>query len=43
MIGFRRGINLIFSLIIEGGNMVFSPLSLRKRILIGKKQEVLYT
>jgi hypothetical protein len=26
MIGFQRGINLIFSLFIEGGNKVFSPL-----------------
>ncbi len=26
MIGFQRGINLIFSLFIEGDNMVFSPL-----------------
>jgi len=27
MIGFQRGINLIFSLFKEGDNMVFSPLS----------------
>jgi len=26
MIGFQRGINLIFSLIIAGDNNVFSPL-----------------
>jgi len=26
MIGFQRGINLIFSLFIEGDNNVFSPL-----------------
>jgi len=26
MIGFQRGINLIFSLFKEGDNMVFSPL-----------------
>jgi hypothetical protein len=28
---------------LRGGYKVFSPLSLRKRILIGKKQKVLYT
>ena len=36
MIGFQRGINLIFSLFKEGDNMVFSPLSLRKRFIDGK-------
>jgi len=34
MIGFQRGINLIFSLFKEGDNMVFSPLRYENDLFI---------
>ncbi len=39
-IGFQRGINLIFSIINEGDNIVFSPLRYENDLFILK---ILYT
>ena len=34
MIGFQKGINLIFSFIVEGDNIVFSPLNYENNLSI---------